>query len=268
MPDTNGAARPEDRADNPDHFLVGKLPPGHRLPTDGGPIYKETPAVEVLLGPNPPAVAEPYNAVTAAFFILISAVWAGRVLRAGVEKHPFVAGMLPILLVGGIGGTLYHAFRTRFVYFLLDVLPISLLGLAGAIYLLVRVGKRAGWRRLAAYGAGAVAVYLFLNGVIFRGLLRGALAGNPQLAVNLSYASLAVVLLVPLGFVLARTRFRHAALVLAALASFAVAWFCRLVDGTGLADLPMGTHWLWHTFGAVTTALVIEYFFRLEREEV
>ena len=56
--------------------------------------------------------------------------------------------------------------------------------------------------------------------------------------------------------------------MVAALASFAVAWFCRLVDGTLMSDLPMGTHWLWHTFGAITTALMIEYFYRLEREEV
>jgi hypothetical protein len=39
------------------------------------------------------------------------------------------------------------------------------------------------------------------------------------------------------------------------------------VDRTGIVDLPMGTHWLWHTFGAVTTALMIEFFFRLEQEE-
>src|SRR5688572_2466609 len=103
MADPNETA-PADQRANPDHFLVGRLPRGDRLETDRGPRYKETPAVEVLTGPNPPAVAEPYNAVTAALFIVIAAVWGRRVIRAGVEKHPFVAGMLPILLVGGIGG--------------------------------------------------------------------------------------------------------------------------------------------------------------------
>lgn len=257
-----------DTRENPDHFLVGRLPKGDRLETDRGPRYKETPPPDVLTGPTPPAVAEPFNAVTATFFVLIALVWGRKVIRAGVERHPFVACCLPILLVGGIGGTLYHAFRSRFVYFLLDVIPISLLGLAGSIYLLYRVGRRSGWVRLGGYTGGAAVVYAVVNGVLFRLLPESLLKNNANLRVNLSYGSLALIVLIPLGFVLVRTRFRHGALVAAALASFAVAWFCRLVDGTGLADLPMGTHWLWHTFGAATTALVIEYFFRLEGEEI
>ena len=52
-----------------------------------------------------------------------------------VRQYPFLTACMPILLAGGIGGTLYHAFRTQRAYFLLDVIPISLLGLAGAIYL-------------------------------------------------------------------------------------------------------------------------------------
>lgn len=262
MPDANATT---ERGDNPDHFLVGRLPRGDRLPTDGGPRYKETPALEVLTGPNPPAVAEPFNAVTASFFVLIAVAWGGRVLRAGVDKHPFVASMMPVLLAGGIGGTLYHAFRSRFAYFLLDVVPISLLGLAGGVYLAVRLWRRKGWLYLfASAGAYAAmnALFLFLLAPV------PALARFRTLAVNVSYASLAVVVIIPLVAILVRTRFRHGGLVVAALASFAVAWFCRLVDGSGLTDLPMGTHWLWHTFGAVTTALTVEYFFRLEREGV
>lgn len=249
---------------NPDHFLVGG-DLKQRLP-DHGPRYKETP-------PDPyaadaPFVAEPFNAVTASFFIFIALVGAWRVIRAGIEKHLFVASCLPILLVGGVGGTLYHAFRTQTVYFLLDVIPISLLGLAGGIYLLVRVGKGVGTLRLAVYGLGAVAAYVFVNAVVFQLMPDRVFKDFPTIRVNLSYASLAVIVLIPLGFVLVRTRFRSGSLIIAALLSFGIAWFCRLVDGTGLGDLPMGTHWLWHTFGAVTTALMIEYFYRLEGEEV
>jgi hypothetical protein len=256
----------QERTDNPDHFLVGAV--SGRLKTDGGPRYKETPLEEVLTGPNPPYIAEPYNAATAALFILIAVIWGWRVLKAGVRNHPFVASCLPILLVGGIGGTLYHASRSQFIYFLLDVIPISLLGLAGSIYLLVRIGSHAGWQRLVGYGLGAISVYLFLNGFLFRGLLKSALAHHPQLTVNLSYASLAAIVIIPLIFVLVRTRFRHGTLVAGAIVSFGIAWFCRLVDQSMMTDLPMGTHWLWHLFGALTTAMMIEYFFRLEQEEV
>ena len=50
------------------------------------------------------------------------------------------------------------------------------------------------------------------------------------------------------------------------LACFGIAFFCRLVDRTPYGDLPMGTHWLWHTFGAISTALIIEYFYKVESE--
>jgi hypothetical protein len=32
--------------------------------------------------------------------------------------------------------------------------------------------------------------------------------------------------------------------------------------------LPMGTHWLWHLFGAACTQFLIAYFYRLEGERV
>ena len=49
--------------------------------------------------------------------------------------------------------------------------------------------------------------------------------------------------------------------------SFAVAWFFRLVDRDVASTLPMGSHWLWHTFGAIATAMMIEFFYKLEGEK-
>lgn len=223
-----------------------------RLP-DGGPRYTETPPDPY--GPNAPPVAEPWNAVTASFFILIVAGWVWR-LRGRYKDYPFLMSCLPILLVGGVGGTLYHALRTSRVYFLLDVIPISVLGLAGAVFLAIRLSKRWAW----AYVAGAVVVYLGFNGIMFRVMPQR----NIQWAVNLSYASLALLILTPMAVVLVRTRFRHGKWVIVALLSFVIAWFFRLVDWEMGAYLPMGSHWLWHAFGALTTAFVIEFFYRVE----
>jgi hypothetical protein len=250
------ADEPETTTRDPDHFFLGKV--GDRMP-DGGPRYKETP-------PDPTAVpiAEPFNAVTASFFILIVLVWAWR-LWGRFARYPFLTACMPILLAGGIGGTLYHAFRTQRAWFLMDVIPISLLGIAGAVYLTVRLGRALGAWKVLGVAVGLIAAYVFVNGVLFRAVLR---ADNPNLRVNLSYASLALVLIVPLAVVLFRTRFRHVGWVAAALASFAVAWFCRLVDGGTYDPFQMGTHWLWHTFGAITTQAITEYFYLLELERV
>jgi hypothetical protein len=251
-----------DEPEGPDHFLVGDvarkapLVDGDNRWTDGGPKYKETYPTDTI-GIRP--VAEPFNAVTAALFILIVFGWAWR-LWGRYHKYPFITACMPILLAGGVGGTLYHATRSSVVWFLMDVIPISLLGAAGAIYLTVRLGRAMGLWKVLGVSVGLLAVYLFVNGILFQ-LIQ---FDNRNLRVNLSYATLAAILLVPLGATLVRTRFRYWAWVAGGLASFAIAWFCRLVDNTPGFDLPMGTHWLWHTFGAITTQLVTEYFYRIE----
>lgn len=239
----------------PDYFFVTDA--GTRLATDRGPVYRETP-------PDPWAVdglAEPFNTITASLFVAIVLGWCWR-LRGRWRQFPFTAASLPVLMAGAAGGVLYHGTRTRRLYFLLDVIPISLLGAAGACYLTVRLGFAYGMKRVLASAVGLVSLYLLLNAVLFR-TVRGS---NPNLPVNLSYAALAVMILLPLGFTLARTRFRHAGWVAGGLASFFIAWFCRLVDNGPWDTTSMGTHWLWHTFGAITTQALYEYFYRLEGE--
>lgn len=226
-----------------------------RLP-DWGPRYKETPP-----DPYSPAVsglAEPFNTVTAALFVVIVTVWAWRV-RGRFGRFPFLSSCLVVLLAGGVGGTLYHALRTSPLFFLLDLIPILLLGAAGAIYLAVRLGRQYGPRRVILISFGVIGATVFVNGALR--LLPNTLG---TLQVNLSYATQAVLILIPLGVTLVRSRFRYAGFVWAGVACFAVAWFCRLVDLH--SPLPMGTHWLWHTFGALCTQFVIEYFYRLERD--
>ena len=253
----------EDRPEStrgPDIGLVTR----DRMP-DWGPRYTETPPDPYA--PDSPRIAEPWNTVTASFFIVIVAFWVWR-LRGRYSRYPFLCCCLPILLAGGIGGTLYHATRVSTVYFLLDVVPISLLGLAGAIYMLIRVGHTAGWKRQVLFGGGAVILYLLVNFVLFPTLQTTSLGGNPNWRVNLSYASLAILVVTPIVAVLIRTRFRHGGWFVSGLLSFVIAWFFRLYDLKLGLYLPMGSHWLWHTFGAITTALIFEYFYYIEGEAI
>src|SRR5580704_15374704 len=115
-------------------------------------------------------------------------------------------------LAGGVGGTLYHATRVSVVYFLLDVVPIIFLGLAGAVFMAIRYWGRRGWWFVPAVAAFYVAVH----GPLFVALT----PKDGTLRVNLSYASLAVVVLTAVGLVLWRTRFRHGGWVVAGVISF------------------------------------------------
>lgn len=232
-------------------------PPKPPRGADGGPVYAETPADP--FGPASPVPAEPFNTATAAVFIAIAVYWA-VVIRRRWRNTPFLAAAVPVLFAGGVGGTLYHAYRTRLTYFLLDVIPIQLLGLGAAITLTARLARDLGRARVVLTAAGLVAAFVAVNAVLFRNL--PGETGN--LLVNLNYASLAAVILAPMLAVLVRTRFRHGSWVLVSVGTFAIAWFCRLVDERGMSGLPMGTHWLWHLFGAASTQAVAAYLYRLE----
>ena len=217
---------------------------------DGGPVYTETPA-EIQAGQQFAGhVAEPWNTVTAFLFVLIVVYWFAR-LKGRIAQHPFLAVALPILLVGGIGGTLYHGLRNWVGYFLMDVIPIQLLGLGVSVYWWIRLGPK-------------LRHFLAMLAVLGLLMLVGQLTLPQVWAINVSYAGLALIVLVPLAIVLIRTRFRHVGWVATALVSFGIAWFFRLIDGWDPPLLPMGTHWLWHTFGAITTAALCEYVYRVE----
>jgi hypothetical protein len=217
---------------------------------DGGPIYTETPE-EIRTGqPYPGHVAEPWNTATAFLFVVIVVFWVVR-LRGRLKQYPFLAISLLILLVGGIGGTLYHGLRNWVGFFLMDVIPIWVLGLIVSIYWWARLGPR-------------MHHLLTMLGVLAFIQVLGHWQLPPHWAINLSYALLALLIVVPLTIILVRTRCRHAGWVATALVAFGIAWFCRLADAWQPPLLPMGTHWLWHTFGAITTAALTEYVYRIE----
>lgn len=249
MPAPPDANLPETQ---PDWLLLrnGRLP-------DWGPLYTETPAN--LYAPGAPVIAEPWNTVTASFFVVIALAFAWR-LRGRFRQYPFLTACLPILLTGAVGGVLFHGTRASKLFFLLDVVPISLLGLAGSLYIAYRLWNRGAW---LYFLPGVIAFYFVVNVLFFR--LLAPMPGN--WSVNISYASLATVVLSPIAVILVRTRGRHGGWVAAGVVSFVIAWFFRLVDLRSGGTLPMGSHWLWHTFGAISTAMMIQFFYKVEGEK-
>lgn len=218
---------------------------GERL-ADLGPRYMETPVGE------PPFAfpAEPWNTATAALFVLIALFWFVK-LRGRLFAHPMLAVCLPILLAGGIGGTVYHGTRSSPTWFLLDVVPIYILGVLVSIRMWVRVRPR------------PVHLLLAIATLVLMNVLHAAPVPR-RYAINISYASLALLMLTPIVVVLLRTGFRHAGWVWSCIALFVVGWVCRLAENWVPDRLPMGTHWLWHTFGAMATACLSYYLYRVE----
>lgn len=211
---------------------------------DGGPIYTET-NLEAF-------VAEPFNAVTAFFFLMIAVYWLFK-LRKTYRVHLFLFVSSLILLVGGLGGTIYHAFRVSKFALLMDWLPIVILCFSASVYFLVKLfGK-------LYFGVLAFIVFMlleFLNHWLM----------PPHYAVNISYVLMALMVLIPIMLYLIRTNWRNGIWILIAFTGFLFAIINRSIDH--LEVLAIGTHFLWHIFGAIACHAMFQYLYKMEKINV
>ncbi len=184
-----------------------------RLP-DGGPRYVETNLARLFV--------EPCNAITASLFVMIVLYFLWK-MRGRFREHPFVTLCMPILLAGGIGGTIYHALRRYHAMFLLDVIPIGLLVVMGSIYLWIRLRPKL-WHVLGLSSIIAMFPLLFILHV------------HTHVAIVIHYILLATLVLIPVGIVMVRTNFRHINLVKFALVMFGFAILFRFLDPVSASD--------------------------------
>ncbi len=217
------------------------------MPNDRGPIYLET-----LAGGRFPV--EPWNTYSNLLFLAVIVFWFFRV-RGSVRDHCFIAYCLPVFLLGWVGGTVYHATRSHNVWLFLDFGPIALLALAAAMFF---------WRRQG--------MSWFLAPLLVFGPLALAAVTIPLLSDSfpparwLGFPVIVITILAPVFGHLVRAGWKEVGLVAGVLAAFAVAIGFRSIDlRIPISFLPMGTHWLWHSFGAVAVHLLILYIYRDDR---
>lgn len=207
---------------------------------DGGPLYTETNLSHF--------VAEPFNALTALPFLFLAVYWFWR-LRGRYREFPFLTANLALLAVGGVGGTVYHAFRSSRAFFLMDVLPIGVIAIALAVFFWFAVLPRR-WMLLPA----VLPFFLFHRLV--------AEYFPPIFATSGFYAVLAVLVLLPLFLALRADGYRDGKLVVGTIVLFGIGLFFRSFDPYAGAYLSIGTHFLWHAFSVVAVSLLSLYVMR------
>jgi hemolysin III len=218
------------------------------MPNDNGPIY-----VETLMGRFP---VEPWNTYSNLLFLALIVFWFLRI-RNDARGHRFIALSLPVLVLGFVGGTVFHATRSHNVWLALDIGPIALLVFAVAIFFWRRQGIA--WFLAAGFVAGPIVLAGFALSQLDLTHGSGPLWG---------YSAMVFVMLLPVLRYLSGTGWKNAGLVGGSLAMFALAAWLRSVDGSAtVAFLPMGTHWLWHGFGAAAVHLLMLYIYRGDRHE-
>lgn len=212
-----------------------------KFPNDSGPIYRETIERDFII--------EPWNTASNLIFLAIVLYWSFRVYD-NIKNHKFLAVGLPTLLIGYIGGTIYHATRSHELWLLMDWVPIVLLCLSAAIYFFIKLKIR---RRIIT----SIIIFPFLMSFSLDVLPLSSTLSN-----LIGYSLIVLVILFPLFRYLYLSQWKNKKLVFLSLASFLIALGFRSIDLFINADFfYMGTHWLWHIFGGISVHFLISYIY-------
>lgn len=212
---------------------------------DHGPIYTES-----LLGLSNFPV-EPWNTFSNVVFLICILYW-GVKTKWNFRKHPFIVCVLPGLAIGLVGGTIYHATRSNFIFLAMDFVPIILLGLAASVYF---------WNKVYRRFVPALLTVIIL---LFLPRLFTIYLEPVFLRIGIGYGLLALNIILPIFLTVRRSK-RESLVLLGAVVSFATALVFRQLD-TGMNPplLPMGSHFLWHIFGGLSVFLIIQITYWLD----
>ncbi len=209
-------------------------------PLDGGPVYAETNLDAII--------AEPWNALSSLFYLIPAIYWFMK-LKGKYGSYPFLTFSIPLLLLGGIGSTLYHTFRSSQLLLLMDVLPIAILTLAVSIFFWTKVFDH-WWKAIFGVIIPVYILQLLINRFI-----------QPPLSINISYFIIGLNIFIPLLIILRRTDYEKAGIVYLAILFFIVGLAFRELDTYMAKFIPMGTHFLWHAFTAIGAFFIGDYIY-------
>ncbi len=212
-------------------------------PLDQGPLYTETNMAQFPV--------EPYNTLSNILFLIVALIWTVRLKKIqDRDFRNFLKINLPLLFVGYVGGTIYHATRSHLAWMLMDVLPIYLIGFLTALY---------HWKLIKTPVLKVAGIFLFFFVIPFS-VFRFVLPPTPNTA-TLGYISLAIPVILPILLDQIKTQWVLVRSFLIPLLLLLAALFFRAADSTHWVQmkLPMGTHWIWHTLGALTCHWLLVY---------
>jgi len=209
----------------------------NRRLSDGGPMYAEYHPENIIV--------EPWNAASS-ILMMLPAIYLFFRWKKYTRISPFVGFALLMVFLGGLGSTLFHAFRMSQFFLMLDVIPSAILTLAISIWFWLKVLPR--WW------------YVLLIFIPNFGIMYVLFGNLPQhIGINVSYALSGMLVIIPLLTFLYRSDFYGWLLVVLVLFSFGLALLFRQLDSHPWSFLPQGTHFLWHAFSAAGAYFMLDY---------
>ncbi len=209
---------------------------------DLGPVYHETHLNRLIV--------EPFNAVSSLSMSVAALMLLVLLIKKDYRTYPFLSYVyVPLIFIGGIGSTIYHAFRASPLFLYMDVLPVLLLSILLSLFYWYKV-----------YSNWFFLFFMAILIVLSRGLPVMFLKGAD--AINVSYLLSGLLIIMPLTIFMYRNRFVNWQNVLYSVVALLLALVFRYMDDFDNPLLPMGTHWLWHVFSGVGVWFLGVYIYR------
>lgn len=209
---------------------------------DGGRFYAET---------NPDYwIVEPWNAISSLTFFAPVFYWYHK-LKNRFFEYPFLTYCMPLMFLGGLGSTLYHAFRASSFLETLDVLPILILTASLSIFLWIKILPH--WWYIFLL----IIPYFLLRQLVFSHIPSGY-------TTNLDYLMRGITMFLPAYLLLKKMNYRDAYLLGMVVFFFTLALCFRYLDQTLAFWMYMGSHWLWHIFTSAGSFYLAEFLYRVE----
>jgi hypothetical protein len=213
---------------------------------DGGPLYAETNLQNIFV--------EPWNAISSLIY-LVPAIFCFYWIKKRYRFYSFLTLSAILLILGGIGSTMYHAFRSSKFFLALDVLPIQGLTLLTIMYFWSRLIKS----RLM----GLLLILLFVGAKV---VLHYTTDGSFK--TNMAYLINGIMLFLPIIVYMFFTRFSKGGYIVISILFFSISLFCRQIDLHSVEYLSMGTHWLWHIFSAIGSGFLGYYLYAVRTADI
>lgn len=212
---------------------------------DGGPVYHEFHPEWI--------VVEPWNAISSLLILLPAVYWAVK-LNKELKNNLFLAYCIPLLFFGGLGSTLFHAFRNSAFFLWMDVFPTAVLTISLSVYFWIKVLPK--WWQIIYIIVPAATIRFGMYYIV-----------SPHTALNISYAITGTLLFLPIVLLLHKIRYRYVGLIGSSILLFVLALFFRELDAWKENTLPMGTHFIWHTLTGIGAFFLAEFLYRFRRLE-
>jgi len=210
--------------------------------TDGGPVYFETDLGHFIV--------EPWNAFSSLTF-LIPVIYLLFKLRGQYRNYTFLLfWAAPLMALGGIGSTIYHAFRASRFFLFMDFVPIAFLTISISIYFWLKILPK--WWYVLIIIAASVGI---------RFLMWGFFSGSGS--INASYFLTGLMIFLPAIIFLFRTNFFEFRHLLYSAIFLVLALFFRYADDWQTPLLPNGTHWLWHVSTSIGAVAMANYLVKI-----